>query len=65
MLLEVEYCHDTYQAAGEVDAIVLLTEWEEFRNVDWSRLATLVERPLIIDGRNALSPEDVASSGLE
>jgi len=60
---DVTYCHDAYEAAEGTDAVLLLTEWEQFRKVDWSRLATLVERPLIIDGRNALSREDVVSNG--
>lgn len=60
---EITYCDDAYQAAEGADAIVLLTEWEEFRKVDWSRLATLVERALIIDGRNALCSQEVAAHG--
>jgi UDPglucose 6-dehydrogenase len=59
----ITYCADAYQAAEGADAVVLLTEWDEFRKIDWSRLATLVERPLIIDGRNALSRQEVASHG--
>jgi len=62
---EVNYCQDLYQAAAEAEAVLVLTEWEEFRHVDWSRLATLVERPLIVDGRNALSPETVANHGFQ
>jgi UDPglucose 6-dehydrogenase len=60
---DVTYCHDVYEAATGVDAVLLLTEWEEFRKVDWGRLAKLVERQLIIDGRNALSCEEVVSNG--
>src|SRR5579872_1181158 len=60
---DLTYCQDAYEAAKGTDAVLLLTEWEEFRKVDWSRLATLVERPLIIDGRNALLREDVVSNG--
>jgi UDPglucose 6-dehydrogenase len=63
VLPDVTYCTDAYQAAEGTDAVLLLTEWEEFRKIDWSRLATLVERPLIIDGRNALPREEVAASG--
>jgi UDPglucose 6-dehydrogenase len=63
VLPDVTYCADAYQAAEGADAVVLLTEWEEFRKIDWSRLATIVERPLIIDGRNALSRQEVASHG--
>jgi|HubBroStandDraft_1064217.scaffolds.fasta_scaffold20003_2 UDPglucose 6-dehydrogenase len=61
----VAYCADAYQAAEGADAVLLLTEWEEFRKVDWSRLATLVERQLIIDGRNALSGQEVAAHGFQ
>jgi UDPglucose 6-dehydrogenase len=60
---DVTYCEDAYQAAEGTDAVLLLTEWEEFRKVDWNRLATLVERPLIIDGRNTLSRQDVVANG--
>jgi UDPglucose 6-dehydrogenase len=59
----VTYCRDAYEAAKGADAVVLLTEWEEFRKVDWSRLATLVKGELVIDGRNALSRQDIASRG--
>jgi len=62
VLLGITYCDDAYQAAKGAEAVVLLTEWEELRRVDWCRLATLVERPLIIDGRNALSPRVVADN---
>ncbi len=60
---EVSYCQDVYEAAHGADAIVLLTEWEEFRKVDWNRLSTLVERSLVVDGRNTLSREEVTSHG--
>src|SRR5271168_2561573 len=60
---DITYCEDPYEAAKGTDAILLLTEWEEFRKADWKRLAGLVERSLIIDGRNVLSPDEVASHG--
>jgi UDPglucose 6-dehydrogenase len=64
-LPELTYCDDVYQASQGADAIVLLTEWEEFQKVDWKRIATLVERSLIIDGRNALSRDEVTSRGFQ
>jgi UDPglucose 6-dehydrogenase len=64
-LPELTYCHDVYEAAQGADAIVLLTEWEEFRHVDWTRLLGLVERSLIVDGRNALLREDVVGHGFQ
>jgi UDPglucose 6-dehydrogenase len=65
VLPDITYCSDAYHAAEGADAIVLLTEWEEFRKLDWTRLATLVERPLILDGRNALSSQNIAASGFQ
>ena len=62
---ELTYCQDVYEAAEGAEAIVLLTEWDEFRKVDWARLAGLVDRRLIVDGRNALSREDVATHGFQ
>jgi UDPglucose 6-dehydrogenase len=62
---EVAYCRDPYEAARGADAIALLTEWEEFRNLDWTRLRQLVERPLIADGRNALRCEEAVNHGFQ
>lgn len=62
-LSQVTYCRDAYDAADGADAIVLLTEWEEFQRVDWGRLRGLVQGALVVDGRNALTREDVLSHG--
>jgi UDPglucose 6-dehydrogenase len=62
---EIGYCQDPYEAAQGAEAIVLLTEWEEFRHVDWKRLGTAVERSLVIDGRNSLSNEEVTDHGFQ
>ena len=62
---ELTCCRDLYEAARGADAIVLLTEWDEFRRVDWKRLAGLVERSLIVDGRNALPRADIAGQGFQ
>jgi len=58
---DIAYCPDAYKAAQGADAVLVLTEWEEFRNVDWDRLGMLVERRLIVDGRNALPREEVVA----
>lgn len=62
-LPQVTYCKDPYEAAQGADAILVLTEWDEFRNLDWARLAKLVERPLVMDGRNALRGKEIAAQG--
>ena len=60
---DINYCPDPYEAARGAEAVLIITEWDEFREVDWSRLATLMEHPLVIDGRNMFDPEDMASRG--
>ncbi len=64
-LPEIQYCATAYEAAQGAEAILLVTEWEEFRQVDWQRVRGLVERPLIIDGRNALDSAKVTSCGFD
>ena len=63
MLPEVTYCADPYEAAEGADAILIVTEWDEFKQVDWTRLLSVVEQPLVIDGRNAFSPEEISRNG--
>jgi len=62
---DVRFCEDMYEAARGAEAILLLTEWEEFQAVDWARLSSLVERPLMIDGRNLYCREQVLAHGFE
>jgi UDPglucose 6-dehydrogenase len=64
-LPQVVYCKDPYQAAEGVEAILVLTEWDEFRNLDWRRIAAVVERPLVLDGRNVLKGKEVAAHGFQ
>ena len=63
VLPEIRYCSDAYEAAVGADAILVATEWEEFRSVDWDRLRSLVQEPLVIDGRNIFRPEQLTSCG--
>ena len=64
-LPEVTYCQDIYQAATGAEAIAVLTEWDEFKTLDWKRLLRLVERPLMVDGRNMFSREEVSTHGFQ
>jgi UDPglucose 6-dehydrogenase len=61
LLPDITYCTDPYQAAQGADAVLLVTEWEEFGAIDFERLGSVVERRLIIDGRNMLKPLDVTA----
>jgi UDPglucose 6-dehydrogenase len=59
----VKYCADPYEAAEGAEAILILTEWDEFRTIEWNRLVSIVEQPLVFDGRNMFSPEEVTAYG--
>ena len=49
---KVTYCEDIYSTAEAADAIILVTEWNEFRLPDWDRLKKLLKTPVVFDGRN-------------
>lgn len=59
----VEWCDDMYAAAQDADAVVVLTEWNEFRGVDLARLKKAVREPVILDFRNLYQPDDVVKFG--
>jgi UDPglucose 6-dehydrogenase len=52
------------EVVGDADAVVLVTEWAEFRELDWSEVAKAMSGTLVIDGRNTLDPEAVRGAGL-
>jgi UDPglucose 6-dehydrogenase len=56
-------CKDAYDAAKGADAIVLATEWNQFRNLDLEQMKTLLKKPVMIDLRNVYEPERVAEQG--
>src|SRR5690242_1369140 len=62
---QITYCSSPYQACEGAHAVLLLTEWEEFQSLDLHRVASLMELPILLDGRNALDPEKAARAGLE
>ena len=64
-LPEITYCVSHYAAAQNADAILVLTEWNEFRNPDWDGLARSVAHPLLIDGRNLYSEAEVVAHGFQ
>jgi UDPglucose 6-dehydrogenase len=60
----ITYCADEYDAATGADAVVILTEWNQFRHMDLSRIATLMRGKHFFDFRNLYEPEDVSKFGL-
>jgi UDPglucose 6-dehydrogenase len=60
----VDFADSPLDAATSADAVVLVTEWPEFMTLDWKLLAEKMRGNLVIDGRNALDPEEIRSAGL-
>ena len=59
----VEFAADPYQAAKGADAVLILTEWEEFANLDLDRLRSVVKYPIVLDGRNLYDPAVMVEHG--
>jgi UDPglucose 6-dehydrogenase len=64
-LPEVRFCRDAYEAATGADALVLLTEWNEFKQLDLRRVREVMARPVFVDGRNIYDPGDMAELGFD
>jgi UDPglucose 6-dehydrogenase len=60
LLENVVFCDDAYSCAEGASALVIVTEWEQFRALDFARLKTVMERPVLVDLRNIYRPEEVA-----
>ena len=62
---KVTYCNDMYDAALNSDAILLVTEWKEFRMPSWEIMKKTMNTPLIIDGRNIYDRKELNERGLD
>jgi UDPglucose 6-dehydrogenase len=62
---QINYSRDPYDVARDADTLLILTEWDEFRKLDWDRVYGLMARPLVIDGRNLLDPRAMMERGFE
>jgi UDPglucose 6-dehydrogenase len=61
----VTYCRDMYDAVLDADALLLLTEWKEFRLPGWGVIRKAMKRPLVIDGRNIFDIEELEENEFE
>lgn len=59
----VHYCGQAEEVAEGADAILVLTEWPEFRQLDWSAMAPRMQRALVLDGRNLFAPGELERHG--
>jgi UDPglucose 6-dehydrogenase len=60
---DIQYCVDPYSAADGADALLVATEWSEFRSLDFGRVKGLMRQPIIIDGRNMFDPTTMRDLG--
>jgi len=64
-LKDIEFFKTPYETIKDCDALIIVTEWDEFRNLDKEAIKSLLKKPIIIDGRNIYSPKDMKSKGFK
>ena len=64
-LSDIRWCADPYAATEGADALVIITEWNEFRALDLGRVKTLLRAPVIVDLRNIYKPAEMATAGFD
>ena len=63
ILKNIEYCKDAYSAAKDSDILIVMTEWNEFRQLDLQKIKNLMRKPIILDGRNIYDPKIASEIG--
>ncbi|PYF00005.1 UDP-glucose dehydrogenase [Rhodopseudomonas faecalis] len=62
-LPDIDYCDDPYSCAQDADALVIVTEWVQFRALDLAKLKDVLRQPVVVDLRNIYRPEQMAAHG--
>ena len=65
VLRDVAFCEDAYEACEGADALVIVTEWNQFRMLELERVRALLARPVVVDLRNVYEPGPMAKAGFE
>ncbi|MDP1874114.1 UDP binding domain-containing protein, partial [Phenylobacterium sp.] len=65
LLKNVDFAADPYAAARSADAVVIITEWDQFRALDLDRLKADMKTPVLVDLRNIYRPDDVRRQGFD
>ncbi|MFZ2602477.1 MAG: UDP-glucose/GDP-mannose dehydrogenase family protein [Candidatus Omnitrophota bacterium] len=63
ILSGIKFCRDSYEVCRNSDCLLIVTEWDEFKELDFSKVKKLLKRPLIIDGRNIYDPSAMKKKG--
>ena len=61
----VEFCKDAYLAAKDSDCLLIVTEWNEFKELDFKKIKKLMRQPIIVDGRNIYDPKEMKGLGFK
>jgi UDPglucose 6-dehydrogenase len=64
LMPDLDYCDDAYQTMKGADALILVTEWNEFRALDLNRVKALMRQPVVVDLRNIYQPDEMLAAGL-
>ncbi|MBU0648047.1 UDP-glucose 6-dehydrogenase, partial [Patescibacteria group bacterium] len=62
---KIKYSHDNYQGLKDADALIIVTEWNDYREPDFKKIKKLLKNPLIFDGRNLYQPARMKKMGFE
>ena len=65
LLPDIEYAEDEYSAVTDADALVFVTEWNQFRALDMGRIRDLMKNPKVADLRNICDPTDMRELGFD
>jgi UDPglucose 6-dehydrogenase len=63
--LRIRYCDSPREVAADANALVVVTEWQEFRGLDLRSLAEAMATPILVDGRNIFQPQQAAEAGFD
>lgn len=63
LLPPITYCNNAYEVAMDSDALILVTEWNEFKNLDMVKMSQLMKNRILIDGRNFYDPDEMVEAG--
>jgi UDPglucose 6-dehydrogenase len=63
LMPEVTFCATAYDVAKAADALLVVTEWNEFKQLNWEKIRSFMRQPIVVDGRNLYEPAEMAARG--
>jgi UDPglucose 6-dehydrogenase len=64
LIPKVTFCATAYDVAKEANALLIVTDWNEFKQLDWGKVREFMKQPIVLDGRNLYDPEEMAQAGI-